>query len=445
MQGIIEELNENFDFKEIDYEVNSGQVLDKEIAYYKERGSEDIYFVSLEDKEVYKAYGAGDPEEKYGSPKIIGWSEIEKLEVSPRLFSEMLKGQGQDFRKVQLLLDLAVKISKKKDSSNKLFYQDFLKEVLSSRIEELTENDSLYKGIRNLNKRLENSEINTIQEEIEFKVLESIKEKNQNSNYKIVLYNSDFYKIVDNKIKPRAYSANMSDELIEEVEKVYKRKKDNPDSQNSFVNIAIGDLKTGKSWGETYDRKGQIGMSNGTDYCFPLLVTFRRGEDGFEDYDFLNEKTGKEINKYLEDNDLNISDVLDFGGGILSDNILMIKAGLEKQRVVYKLDNFQPEYNWDKIEIEEIESKEITETIENGEIILKKEKKTKKYLLIVEGQKEYYSKHDSLEDLISFANQKRENDNMSIKKKEFFLKKIKRNKKEKSSLNNKLNPTLKTP
>ncbi|MBT5491227.1 hypothetical protein HOK00_02730, partial [bacterium] len=55
MQGIIEELNENFDFKEIDYEVNSGQVLDKEIAYYKERGSEDIYFVSLEDKEVYKA------------------------------------------------------------------------------------------------------------------------------------------------------------------------------------------------------------------------------------------------------------------------------------------------------------------------------------------------------------------------------------------------------
>ena len=85
------------------------------------------------------------------------------------------------------------------------------------------------------------------------------------------------YKIVEREGKKIAYPENMDNKVIKILEEARVNR--------NFLNLIFGNKITGKAWDETFDTKGVIGLSKGSDYYFPILVSFS------EDYDFLNEKT----------------------------------------------------------------------------------------------------------------------------------------------------------
>ncbi len=209
------------------------------------------------------------------------------------------------------------------------------------------------------------------------------------------------YKVINNGTdKKIAYPSEMSDELIEILEKARKNR--------TFLTITDGDIQTGQSWGDLFGAKGVLGLSRGKEYLFPILVSFKRGEydeeldeEVGESYDFLSELNTKQISEYLDDNDLSIDDVLDSGGSILSSSIVAVRTGLKKTRVVYKHKSFKPSRNFLDYEVITEEIKTTCESFSSFTKEVKKEEKiTNKYHLFIE--KEKFSAHDSTDDLISF-------------------------------------------
>ena len=87
------------------------------------------------------------------------------------------------------------------------------------------------------------------------------------------------YKIVEREGKKIAYPENMDNKVIKILEEARVNR--------NFLNLIFGNKITGKAWDETFDTKGIIGLSKGSEYYFPILVSFS------EDYDFLNEIPSK--------------------------------------------------------------------------------------------------------------------------------------------------------
>lgn len=209
------------------------------------------------------------------------------------------------------------------------------------------------------------------------------------------------YKLVNNgSDKQIAYPIGMSDDLIAALEIARKNK--------SFVTLTSGNEETGEAWGDLYDSKGRIGLSRGHQYLFPLLVSFKRAdydeeldEEIGESYDFLSELPTQEIAKYFNKNDLEVDDVLDHGGSIIS-SIVAVQTGLAKTKVIYKHPTFKgKDFSKENIKIDTetftTECKTISDKNDEIKICTKTEKK---FTLFVGGN--VYSRHDSSEDLYTF-------------------------------------------
>lgn len=209
------------------------------------------------------------------------------------------------------------------------------------------------------------------------------------------------YKLVNNgSDKQIAYPIGMSDDLIAALETARKNK--------SFVTLTSGNEETGEAWGDLYDSKGRIGLTRGHQYSFPLLVTFKRGEydedldeEIGESYDFLSELPTQEIAKYLDKNNLDVDDILDCGGSIIS-SIVAVQTGLAKTKVIYKHPTFKgKDFSKENIKIDTevftIECKTTSDKNDEVKICIKTEKK---FTLFVGGS--VYSRHDSSEDLYTF-------------------------------------------
>lgn len=210
------------------------------------------------------------------------------------------------------------------------------------------------------------------------------------------------YSLVNNGgDKAIAYPLDMSKELIAALEDARKNK--------SFITITSGDMQTGESWGDLYDSKGRISLTRGHKYCFPILLTFKRGEYDEENdveygksYDFLSELSTHDIAKYLELNDLEINDTLDSYGGSLISSIVAVQTGLARTKLTYKHPTFKgKDFSKENIKIENeiitIECKTSSSKNDEVKICTKIEKK---YVLLV--NEEVYSRHDSSESLYAF-------------------------------------------
>ena len=187
------------------------------------------------------------------------------------------------------------------------------------------------------------------------------------------------YKLISNgKDKQIAYPLGMSDQLIEALEAARKNR--------SFVTLTSGDMETGEAWGDLYDSKGRIGLSRGHQYLFPLLVSFKRAdydeeldEEIGESYDFLSELPTQEIAKYLNKYNLEVGDVLDHGGSIIS-SIVAVQTGLAKTKVIYKHPTFKgKDFSKENIKIDTevftIECKTTSDKNDEVKICTKTEKK----------------------------------------------------------------------
>jgi len=168
---------------------------------------------------------------------------------------------------------------------------------------------------------------------------------------------------------------NLEDKAIKTLTSAHEK--------STFTTIIAGDSKTGVAWGECYDLKGRIGMTQGTNFKYPILVSFERGEYDEEldettgiSYDFLNPIPNYKVKEYLDENDLELRDVLDSGGGTLSDSIVAIKTGYSaSQKSAYKHENFQPAYDIENAKIV-VESFDKTISVKNNQTGETKEKTT---------------------------------------------------------------------
>lgn len=210
------------------------------------------------------------------------------------------------------------------------------------------------------------------------------------------------YKIVEREGKKIAYPENMDNKVIKILEEARVNR--------NFLNLIFGNKITGKAWDETFDTKGIIGLSKGSEYYFPILVSFS------EDYDFLNEKTFEEISDFLSNKNLAIENVLSMGGGTISDNILAIRINLDDNDLVYVHKNFQPALDFEKNEI--IEEKVTSNISEYSSIEGLTERKEEKinYVLMIDDQ--LYSRHETKEEAENFLKLKFENNLIDIKLRE---------------------------
>lgn len=205
------------------------------------------------------------------------------------------------------------------------------------------------------------------------------------------------YKFIENgNDKKIAYNKNFSDDLINALESARK--------ERCFVTLSDGNMETGEAWGDLYDQKGILSLTRGRDYLFPILLTFKRGDydedldiEIGESYDFLSEKSTSYISEYLDRNSLEIEDIIDCSGSLLSSTVA-VRVGLDNTKVIYKHPNFKASANFLDYEIVEEELITTCETKSSlTNLATVKKKKEKKYHLVVEN--ENHSRHNSLKEL----------------------------------------------
>lgn len=216
--------------------------------------------------------------------------------------------------------------------------------------------------------------------------------------YNIIDYKNKKYKLVksfDNK--EILYPENLKNEIIDILEKSRK--------QETFLLVITGDTDSGKSWNETYDIKGKIGLSKGFDYYFPLMICFK------EKYDNLNEKSLKSLRKIINNDNLN--KYLNDGGSLILGNIIGIK-NIFTNKELYKHPNFHTNYDFYNAKIKKENYNSVTiETNENTNESNKIESKYSKFNLIVKDKtnnKEFvYAKFDTNEEAKEFLTMSIEN------------------------------------
>lgn len=263
---------------------------------------------------------------EFSAGKLTYSEMMEKIQEKCKEINFLQPGEEYLKDKTEVLEEIIPSISADFFFRHQESFNDFkndLRYILNSGVIILgTDAENLFKNLR---------------EEVLALILRDKRLKNEeaNGNYQIVLSADLFYKEVVLSNKTIYFDEKYSDELIEAILTAYENE--------SFVTITTGNMYTGETWGDTWDIKGKISLTEGFKGTFyPILITF--SEDNYE----WAEKSLKTLATYTKNEIISKFDRC--GGGLLS-SCVALRTGTKKTKIVYKHPTFKSKFDFSTLKL----------------------------------------------------------------------------------------------